>query len=193
MQCPSPGDYHFVPGAQYLLKNATYPPAGFSASFFDIWPRMLKQSTVLWKACSCLPRASLRGPFKTLSNKTSHLRFNSWEGQLKKSQRQRGHLSGLASAQLSGLFFRKQACYHYCYSCVGIVVVLTAAMSWGRPFSLTQIRAQGTHAQLRRPLAPLRHNHLIGTRCRSLHIKVSPQNQWLFNEHLLCARTCTRF
>ena len=66
-------------------------------------------------------------------------------------------------------------------------------MAWGRQFSLTQIRARGTQALLRRLLAPLRHNHLIGTLCRSLHVEVPLQNQWLFSEHLLCARTCTRF
>ena len=131
MQCPFPGDYHFSPGAQYLLKNATFSPAGFSASFFDIWPRMLKQSTELWKAWSCLPRASLRDPFKTLSNKTLHLRFNSWEGQPMESQRQRGHLSGLASARLSGLSLWKQACYCYCYYCAVVIVVTAVVIGMG--------------------------------------------------------------
>ena len=59
-----------------------------------------------------------------------------------------------------------------------VIIVLSSSLlrqlwlAWGQPFSLTQIRAQGTQARLRRPLAPLRHNHLIGTRCRSLHVKV---------------------
>ena len=78
-----------------------------------------------------------------------------------------------------------------------VIIVLSSSLFWQLGMEATILthadKGTGDQAQLRRPLAPLRHNPLIGTRCRSLHIKVPPQNQWLFSEHLLCARTCTRF